>query len=359
MITNIAYEDNAWVVHVAVDDQEHVVLVDEVEHAAKVKNFWMADPNEETALLVIIMPAPFIVMALRAELRVLEFMTGSGLPHVPWEARKLLLMSTYTSDLEVADCFQFVTVLAFGCLCAMYLRSNDLVLNVSGTLRAILVNTSRSRHGNLSETNSHLLPHLNAALKNLEIATHDNVFSLRWAGLQGIWFYVIVGMIRSTCSITLVTMAMSGMKEQAATIHDVVLSKLDVAFVLVTALCIYNMMVVLSMRELKDVSALGKWASQKFLACRALLVLSQVQPTVITILAEHPELGLKFSPMQGRLLHSTLLATECLLLAVSDYIMWRVVDRDDDAAKAEGYEELQGCSRAERYGLARAPTRWV
>merc|ERR1719203_1271796 len=120
-------------------------------------------------LYVIATPIVFVVMSMRAEIRVLAVMTGSL--HVPggpwtegqiespeyqdaWQTQKVLEGATYKADLEIAGFFQYMTIFSFARLCVSYLRD----------------------------------------------APVQYRFALKTAALQGVFLYVIFGCLRSVAT---------------------------------------------------------------------------------------------------------------------------------------------------------------
>merc|ERR1719469_270013 len=102
----------------------------------------------------------FILMAMRAEIRIWAVMTGSAWlpfhngpqpPAKTWEVVKTLEMATFTTDLELAGFFQYLTIFSFGTLCVGYLYH----------------------------------------------APQQYRFALKFAGLQGVYLYAGFGVIRS------------------------------------------------------------------------------------------------------------------------------------------------------------------
>jgi hypothetical protein len=93
-------------------------------------NPWKADPQDELACLVVMMPAAFVVLSMTASVRLLQLMTfkcvdtfcgcasGTDVCDQPgdWNRFQGFLYTTATTDLEIATAFQYLTVFAFGLL---------------------------------------------------------------------------------------------------------------------------------------------------------------------------------------------------------------------------------------------------
>lgn len=215
----------------------------------------------------------------------------------------MLEMATFRTNLELAGFFQFLTIWSFGQLCVRYLTK----------------------------------------------APKEYQNALKYAGLQGVYLYVIFGAIRSVFALA-EAVAGSDPKYQTAgaLIQDKVLGFIGPVFTVATVLCVYNMIIIGKMDDVKK--RLGS-ANMKFQGTRALLLLGQIQlqvlsglvvgskiylqikkaPEPINKLADHFHL----STYRANLLHAALLNFECLLVVVFNRIVWkpRVAYDDDGLSK--------------------------
>lgn len=293
---------------------------------------WKPRARQNMVLLVIAMPTVFIVMAMRGEIRMWAVMTGSAwLPYVKlesqmenpltnWTEVKTLQLATYTTDLELASTFQYYTVWSFGQLCASYF--------------------------------------LRAPLEYRQ--------ALTWAGLQGVYFYVLIGVVRSVGDFVVTVLSESkdpGKAFLAQQLQEKVLNQIGPVFTVGTMLCVYNMYIIAKMKDVTD--HLGK-ASLKFQATRVLLLVSQIQLQVLIGITAGSKLQqaieklpaplnqtadyLHLSVYRAKLLHASLLGFECLAVIIVNRFMWDPNDEilfmedDDDSTKdnGSGYAPLPG-----------------
>lgn len=259
---------------------------------------WMTTAQENLILMVIAMPLVYIIMAMRSEIRALAVMTGSAwLPHQgegadQWVSVQTLELGAYTSNLEVANFFQYITIFCLGRLCVKYLAD----------------------------------------------APSEYRSALTLAGLQGVYLYVAFGMLRSV-----VNLALSVLKarhaERAALITALQskgLAFISPVFTVATLLCVFNMLVICRMADIKK--RLGN-ANLKFQGTRFLVLVSQIQLQVLlgfcvgSSLDEAAEKYLPgqyqemihswgFSTYRSQLLHSCLLCFECLAVVVFHLCVW-------------------------------------
>merc|ERR1740130_654644 len=247
------------------------------------------------------MPMVFVTMALRANIREWAILTCSGWrslhrmdPTLTWDNVKALELATYEQDLAVANAFQFLAVWSFG-------------QAVAEALTAVTASNSEDRH------------------------------ALMQAGVLGVHAFVVIGLLRSVVSVCLA--AASSHVEWQVTIVDiqgVMAAKVDPMFLFATVLCVLNMLILGKMTEVKKV--LGK-VNNKFNATRALLIIGQGQMMVLTsATTENPNyekimkalhhvpglenLSWNFNIDQARLLHSSLLCFECLIVALVNLKLW-------------------------------------
>lgn len=291
---------------------------------------WWMSYEMNLVLLVIAMPIVFILMAMRAEVRIWEVMTGSAWEpclvdatqaQCDWKILKTLDMSMYTSDLELAGFFQYFTIWNFGVLCMHYMQN----------------------------------------------APREYRFALKWAGLQGVYLYVIFGVVRSlgnmAANVVANVPAFVQYEKLAAVWQDKALSMITPVFNVATLLCVYNMIIVSKMSDVKE--KLDN-ANLKFQATRFLVLVAQLQLQVlmgVTVgsklynlleghLPPHAQemIGLSMwnlSPDRAKLMHATLLNFECLAVAIVNRIAW---------PSTRDYSGSAGSSRqaqaAERRGAA-------
>jgi len=308
-----------------------------VEQIQEDSNPWVADQQEELALIVVMMPAVFIVMAMKAEIRILEVMTGSQLKDGQvWSEYELPLVGTYRADLEIAAATQYLTVFAFAVLCTKFFNLRE--------LEKMTVN--RENHFFLKVNqlikNSSLSPAERDDLLKPDGKTKEEIFDQirrkseqHWfittlAGLLGVWSYIFVGVFRCIFNITIAVLQESkrgairiwieSSFDSLQRLQDAGLSFLQPVFFTTMALCIVNMGIVLRMDELTSAEAFGKNANLKFIACRGLLIIADGQSQSLQKLAGNLK---GFSVYQANLLHVSLLMMESMAVILFNSFRWR------------------------------------
>lgn len=269
-------------------------------------------------VLVIAMPIVFILMAMRAEIRVWAVMTGSAWlpyhegpqpPAADWATAKALELTAYRAGLETASMFQYFTIFSFGQLCVGYLRN----------------------------------------------APEQYRFAFKWAGLQGVYLYVIMGALRSAATIAEVILSQSKNEKYkilGAIIQDKVLTFTAPIATAAALMCVYNMLIVGKMDDIKKV--LGS-VTMKFQATRLLVLISQIQqgvllglvvgasvyeqtqkPTVPKAIREHVA-GWDLSTDRAMLIHAALLNIECLIVVLMNRCTWSI-KADYSSVEVKGAE---------------------
>jgi len=282
---------------------------------------WRMSLEMNMVLVVIAMPLVFIVMAMRAEIRIWAVMTGSAYlpylketsPSMTWEEVKAAEMALYTSDIEMGSFFVFITILYFARLCTNYLRQ----------------------------------------------APAEYQFTLKWAGLQGVYLYVIFGAIRSLANVAIAfldAMPHFAYKVQLHALQGKVLDKVTPVYQVATLLCVYNMIILCRMQDIK--ARLGN-ANLKFQATRILVLLAQFQLQILVGLTVGSSLYMaaqKLPPQyeqyvknwhlsvpRAQLMHAALLNVECFLVAVFNRCVWPAgMDYGAVAKAREGKASLSG-----------------
>jgi len=287
------------------------------------------DTKDDATVCLILLPGVFILMAIRAEIRILELMTGSAVTskemnRYDWPERARWLESTYVADLEVAMAFQFVTVVAFGLLCSSYFGITEAVSDLRKN-----VNTIANIYGERRDEDKTIMEAFRLAKEKLHETAQQSAFQLTWAGLQGIWAYCVLGVVRCLLAILIQVLRQQHKQTLHDYFQDTVAKNLSISFSFFTFVCIGNMIILLKMPELTKPNALGKNASLKFLACRALLLISQMQVIVIKIIDHWVKLG----ETRGYLCNACLLTVECFLIAIWNIFAWQAPRDAEDTNK--------------------------
>jgi len=282
--------------------------------------------------VVLGMPIVFVAMALRATIRQWAIMTGSCWTRAiaeqfkdaslearqsKWTLLKALEMATYEQDLQVASAFQFFAVACFAQVCSL-------------ALSHILSNNNEDSDGERKERNI--------------------ILQLLVLGLHA---FVVLGMLKTIVNIVLAMISSNPDNEAfLEPIQDKILHTLDPVFLFATVLSVINMNL---LGRIKKVEEVLPNANRKFNATRALLVIGQGQLTflrsLITAGATSPVLHAinnfkfqgeqpfkdfhwNFGIHQARLLHSSLLCFECLLVAIVNCIVWAEPQKKEDLQEA-------------------------
>jgi len=305
-------------------------------------NAWQLKQSEELTLLVIMMPAMFVVMAMRAEIRVLEILLGSSFRRgSSWEDYELWRRGTYTMDLECAAAFQYVTVVAFALLCAQFFSIGELSRDVELREKDLILRINKlQRHGAGGEAVESSLS------SELQKADRVHFFSLTWAGLQGLWSYVLVGFLR--CLLNIVTAGLLELghgKDMRSLIE--VLDKFEPVFVFTTLLCIYNWTIIQRLPDIKRKEALGPRATLKFIAVRLLLLVGDGQRAVLTGMVGKRWLHLTQS--KADLLHTSLLLCESFVVVLWNLYMWSdSVMSEDERRRQKRLQRMATAAKSRR-----------
>jgi len=268
--------------------------------------------SAELSLLVILTLGMVIVLALFAKIRVLEIFLGTTF-NAQWESwaeYTTWRRCTAVMDLECASAFQFFTVLAFAALCASFFGLDDLEYTVERREKQ-LIDKLRSLPGGAQGEESTLTDALSAA-------NDEHKFALRWAGLQGIGFYILVGIMRSLFNVVgagFIELGMKGVEGKWLNFLD----HFQPVFVFTTIVCIYNWSILQKLKDIKRPEALGNDATFKFIAVRALLLASDGQKSVL-------QMGIKAGILtmnQSELLNVNLLIFECCLVILVNRYFWQ------------------------------------
>jgi len=276
-----------------------------------------ASKRQNMVMMIMALPVVFIAMSMRAQIRVWAVMTGSSwLPYasggrlnhrmVTWDEINTAELTTYHSDISLANFFQLQAVGAFGLLVMSYLKD--------------------------------------APRKYRRI--------LQGAGLLGLWCYLVIATIvfaadfyRALLAAAEAQMRNSGhvsswvshfLMMDKVTSQDVEKNFLDPIQpmnLVFTLLCVANMLVYERMPEIEK--HLGE-ATLKFNATKFLLIVTHVQPIIIgrltgiAWLQEHVFHGWIPSETCAALIHTSLLPYECLIVVIVNGVFWGAFKNDID-----------------------------
>jgi len=188
------------------------------------------------------------------------------------------------------------------------------------------------------------IPRRNFNLQYLD-TSKDYAWTLKWAGMLGVWCYILLGMLRSI--VTIVAVGLSAFNPQfwndMLHNYNMLMDTFNIVFGYATIVCIINMSLILQIKDTTAKDALGRTANLKFLATRGLLLISQFLPQVLqkwtldngakeTFFHKQRKLTSKLpkflsewhlSVYQSCLLNASLLCYFCLIFAVVNHFFWR------------------------------------
>jgi len=246
---------------------------------------WKTSDRQELVLLVVSMPAVFIIMSVRSSQRMWMVMRGW---HTGAEAATDLAL--FHENLELAAVCQYYTVFAFSQICVSLLEEQK--------------------------------------------GSKDMKTAIKYVGFQGVYAWCIIGSIHS---ILLFVISFSGHHiDHTDATQVALLAKAEAAqktlgliASVFSLLCTYNMLVVCKLPYMK--SALGN-ASMKFNGTKILLLLGPNQLKILlSLTTDAATVGpkkqlasfLNLSTERAMLLHSSLLSFECLAVVILNYVSWR------------------------------------
>merc|ERR1712008_466229 len=260
--------------------------------------------NEFLHTVALGMPLVFVAMALRATCREWAVMTGTAWTAdcqrpalCQWEDIKAAQIATYEQDLQVALAFQFFAVGCFGQVCRQ-------------ALKVMVKDTNNNKSDSI----------------------------LRQLAVLGIWTFVGLGIVKSVANIIFAMFSRNPDKLVfSQPIQSTIIKTLDPVFLFATVLSVINMFLLSRIEEVEK--ALPR-ANKRFHATRAPLLIGQCQLTALCAFdtskwGENPvinalqhfnimkDVTFYFGIHQIRLLHSSLLCFECLLVAIVNHIVWR------------------------------------
>lgn len=299
---------------------------------------YRATKRQNMVMMIIALPVIFIAMSMRAQIRVWEVMTGSSwtpytLHHkhnhryVTWDEIKTAELTTQDSDIALANFFQLQAVGAFGLLVMSYLKD--------------------------------------APRKYRRI--------LQGAGLLGLWCYLIIATIVFAADFYRALLAAAEANQRnnqdspkfvdqflnfsSVTSDDVeeyFLEPIQPMNLVFTLLCVANMLVYERMPEIEK--HLGE-ATLKFNATKLLLIITHVQPIIISRLPQIDWLqknvfgGWQPSDVCQALIHTSLLPYECLIVVILNGVFWGAFKGNIDD-KFYGYYPHRAIEQHEPQGHA-------
>lgn len=254
--------------------------------------YWRPTKRQDMVLLVIAMPAVFIVMSVRSTQRMWMIMRASDTGKM-----ERIDLALFTENLELASVCQYYIVFVFSQLCMVFIKKEE--------------------------------------------SSKEIQWAMQFAGFQGVYAWVIVGTFRCIFDFGVALLGAhedffgidsAKLQEKSVLVEE----KVSTVFSVLTLMCVYNMAIICKLKYVKD--NLGN-ASMKFLGTRFLLLVGQMQLQIIMRISAARE-QLPFLPdlseFRVRLLHSSLMSIECLIVVLFNWYAWEI------DVKSDLYEPLLG-----------------
>jgi hypothetical protein len=230
---------------------------------------WCVSSRQDILLVVITIPATFIVLSLKS----MEGVWGviDGQPEYSEEVD----MALFHENLGLAKLLQFYAVFNFAQLMHSFVESR------------------------------------------LQSSSHCKEFLgiIKYSAFQGVYAWVFAGTLTEIWK-----WSMLHTDSQNATIKYID-ERLSGAFSTLTVLCVYNMIIICNWQPIQE-SLVN--TSRKFIGTRALLLIAQLQLGIIETPFIQQLLGLAGFPNTPELLHTALLQVECLFMIAFNYFSWDI-----------------------------------
>jgi hypothetical protein len=312
----------------------HVVLVlkncsQHAKRNAKWQTFWWKPTTRLNWLLwVYTMPAIFCVAALRAGCRMWALLTGTAHcagadPNITcqgtWNEVEGHEFALYSSDLELAALFQYMTIYGFCQLMGEYVSH-------AAFMDKVLEKEEREE-----------VVEIQAVIKR--------------AGFMGAWAFIVVGFVRTIISFICSELSAHDMTDLPSFIEEKMEKTFSLLFSATTIFCVVNMLIICNMNAIK--SKMPK-ANPKFLGTRILILCGEVQKRIImawtwgspnfillnSMLHEHKSYTgalnahtWKFNKETGQLAHTALLTWETFLVVLANFFLWQPWKMDVELAE--------------------------
>jgi len=155
----------------------------------------------------------------------------------------------------------------------------------------------------------------------------DHSYSMTYGGLLGVWSYVL-GNVLNTVTWMSLTILIDFAPMIVGKVGKIILEKHIYDKIgwmnnCITMLCVYNISVILKMRELKEKHALGQNAAKKFLPLRLFMLLTQFQPFFLVHLGCQHQ-ALIFNLVTSRFWSLLLMHIWCAMFITWNYFIWHI-----------------------------------
>jgi len=284
---------------------------------------WKVSARMNWLLLILSMPVMYAASSIRAQSRIWALATGkaTGGLEKDWKHVEAYELSLYRQDLELGAVFQFASVYAFARLCSSFMVDNGLTK---------LTRSARELNARPSGEETDKIAVMLGEYKTI----------IQYACFLGVWAFVIVGVFRSVFAfgISEALLYCQAERHNLAKLQHRGMEALTTVLAALAILCVVNMAIICNMQVIQR--PLGN-PNMKFFGTRALLIAGEVQSRLIDAFTTDKALyqtarqyvqvfdqftvslsRWKFSIVQARLFHLSLLNLECLCVVVFNFIAW-------------------------------------
>jgi len=275
---------------------------------------WYPSYRQDLVMQVILLPAVYATLSFRNVIRLWSLMIGNlwmmnDPGRLSWSEVVDFNMDVYSDNFAVANLAEMYTVWCFSQLCMDLLKDFIWAKDLRVTLSRVT--------------------------------------------MQGVHIFLVVGVTKVVCQLWLHYLKI---QSSAGNVHHadmrsctalsaswasdltniVAVNKFLSALLAVASMqCLYNIMMICWMPQLKEINP-----GIKFLGTRILIIFAQLQSAALEFMADNIS-WFKYSACQVRLLHASLMCFECLAVAFLHFCSWPPEDYE------QGYLPLDGPSCSE------------
>lgn len=295
------------------------------------QNFYqMTSVKDEAPLGIILLPGVFLVMMMRAQnciMPAIEELAHSGHVH---DSTSLVAITRYEAAHSFAMFYEAMVLFSCGCLFVTHFSLADSMKKI-GTGIKYMNNKIQTRVRSIADvenqnTSSYVTKFQEDHKKFARMAV-DHWYSMTYGGLLGVWSYVL-GNVLNTVTWMSLTILIDTAPAMVLKVGKIFLAKhiydkLGWLNNCITILCVYNIGIILQMRELKEKHALGQNAAIKFLPLRIFMLLTQFQPFILVHFGcQHTTLA--FNLVTSRFWSLLLMHIWCAMFIVWNYFIWQI-----------------------------------
>lgn len=293
----------------------------------------MTSVKDEAPMAIILLPGLFILMAMRAQTILVPVLASPFLyahdkdQRLTTQAKEAEIQ--YAGEMAFAGFYEALAVFACGCLFATHFSLIDQMKKIGMGVQYMKTQINEQNPPTSDDVDgSHTcFSQFREDHKNFALMAHDHRYSMTYAGLLGMWSYVLSNMLTSLFGLVLEIVTNSSKKLGLKILGTVttrvrIYEKLGWLSNCTTVLCICNITIILQMQELQQKSALGKNAPKKFFPIRTFLFITQFQPFILDHIAKYFT-GPEFDKMYSKFWNVILINFWCALFIVWNCLIWR------------------------------------